>query len=225
MEVNQRVEATVANDVHTVLKQALVQIYEPGTVMHALVSIGPRAFQELSGKDFAVWLQSQRSANVFGMQPLRICDPAIDPASPADTGAERLPYSKTIPSRSIDIQIAADGTSLPASLQHVVIVGEGPAVLFSKSPRPAIEKYCNRQLSLTLEATQSSTVQVRCLRSIQFNDAWTVFYCEPASCTSNREAAAVARQIAEDPLITSLARDTAWKGQIRGPYRVNTRSR
>jgi hypothetical protein len=207
-----------------ILTSALTEIFEPGTVMHSLASIEPGMFRSLNATALLVWLQRQQSGSSIGLRPLRFCGPEMNPDSRAESGDERRPHSRTIPPGTLTLLIRSGGPVWTSRLRHVVIVGEGPAVAYSRSNPPAVDRYCNREHAFAADRESvprsTTTVRIRCLRSVRYDTAWTVFYCDPADCTSRRLAEAAMAEIAVDPDVIALGKDATTRRQDRGPYLV-----
>jgi hypothetical protein len=58
------------------------------------------------------------------------------------------------------------------------------------------------------------------LRTLEYEDGWTVFYCDPADCTSQALAGAVMAEVARDPDVIALAHEQKAHGQRAGPYLI-----
>jgi len=205
-----------------ILTAALNRIYDAGTVMHALVSIEPGTFQSFDVISFITWLKRQRLARRLELDPLRFCGRDVDPGSPIETGAQRLPYSSTIASSPLVLPIRIGGPLFSGQLRYAVIVGEGAAVNFSRATAPAIEKYCDQERTIAWDMDSVphaiKAVRIRCLRSVRFNDAWTVFYCDPKDCTSEQQAEVAMREIENDSDVILLAKGGGTNMVARGPY-------
>lgn len=216
--------AGAAIDASNILTGALAQVYRIDSVMHALVTIGPETFQSLDPAAFLGWLQHQQGRGRIGLAALRFCGPEIDPSSATATGAERLPPSETIPPGKLTISIKSGGLIIARFLRNVVIVGEGPVVNFSRSTPPAIEKFCNREHALALDPDLSprvtAIVRIRCLRSVFYGDSWTIFYCDPSDCGSQRQAETAMTTIAIDSDVLALAKGAFTDRPPKGPYMV-----
>ena len=211
-----------------ILRSALREIYDFGTVMHALVSTGPGTFEGLDAGAFLAWLERQRSAGAMKLTPLRFCGPEIDPTLPTGTGAARLPYSGTVAPGALTLTM---GARVPASARlprHVVIVGKDPVVGFSQSADAALGKYCNQQHTFVIDqglpSEVTATVRIQCWRSLFYEDSWTAFFCDPSDCTSARLTEIAMQRIANDPDVTAMAKNTTVNGRNRGPYLVNVKT-
>lgn len=201
-----------ATEASNILRSALRHIYVPGSVMHALVSIEPELFRSLDSSEFLNWLGAQQSSSQIRLGPLVYCpigeDSHLSAEAPPDP---RLPPSGTIPRSVIHIELASVTDNAQRNVRYAVIVGQGTARGFSRSYPPAIAKYCNREHEFS-DNPGSHRVMIRCLRTLQYDDSWIVFFCDPATCTSPHLAQSVMTAIADDPLVIELSK--------QGPYPV-----
>jgi hypothetical protein len=214
--------AGVMTNAANILDLALAHIYAPATPMHALMSAGPELFQSLNPDDFFNWVESQRSISRFELRPLTMCAASTDPRSVASA---RLPHSSVIAPGVLDLPVSTDGPPPTYSLRHLTIVGHGNAVQNSRLSTPALEKYCNKKISVEVgghDLDLRSTVLVRCLRAVIHDDGWTVLFCDSSDCRSERVAEAAMMAIARDRDIIAHAKTDKEDAQ-RGPYRVKVK--
>src|SRR5207244_1540953 len=87
---------------------------------------------------------------------------------------------------------------------------------------PATDKYCDRDhmFAADPDAGLSKPVRVRCLRTSLYSSLWTVFFCHPDNCNSERMAKAVSASIAADPDVVALASGNSAIGPPKGPYLI-----
>jgi hypothetical protein len=206
-------------DASAILSAALSEIYEPDTIMHAAVSVESGAFRLLDSARFFDWLIGQREAGAFDLVPLKYCEQKTELPPVGLPENEKL-RSEVRGAGPIKLSINPSGQAPRRRLAYAVIVGEGLAANFSYSIQLAVDKYCNmwhaaHEGSLVL----GTAVRIRCLRSVRFNEAWTVFYCEPADCVSSDQEKVAMNMIYTDPVVSFLARGA--DGVVRGPYIVN----
>jgi hypothetical protein len=213
-----------SGDAADILRRALAQIYRTDTVMHALVSVGPDTFGSLDAGAFRTWLHRQQSDGV-AVRALRFCPPQAGPPFVASPAAERFPFSGTIAPGTIRLSIARVPQTSARLLRHLVVVGEGPAIDFSLSSKPALEKYCDRQHPSTTGPGSASpitaSVRIGCARTLRYGERWSVLYCDPADCMLAGLAERAMAEIAADPDIVALATDAAPGSSARGPYVVS----
>lgn len=210
---------TAATEASNILRSALEHIYVQGSVMQALVSVEPKLFRSLDSSEFLNWLATQRSSSQIKLKPLVYCPVAEDSHLSIDEPEPRLPHSGTIPRSVIHIELGPAADNAQRNVRYVVIVGEGTARGFSKSNPPAIAKYCNREHEFS-DNSGSHRVTIRCLRTVQYDDGWTVFFCDPANCKSSHLAQSVMTAIASDPVVIELSKRGSPNGEGQGPYAV-----
>lgn len=210
-----------AMEANNILRSALGHIYARDSAMHALVSIEPALFQSLVPSKFLTWLMRQQSNSEIGLTPLEFCRGGEGHYLPGEEPKARFPYSSTIPPSAV-LRIE----SVPhqrRGVGHVVIVGEGTAINFSLSNPPAIAKYCNREHAFSdgsNSALDSHRATIRCVRTLHYDAAWTVFFCDPADCRTQQLAESVTTKIANDPDVIALGRGTVPHERNQGPYLV-----
>ncbi len=208
---------TVADNI---LKTALVRIYAPETLMHALVSVEPSAFFALDVTDFQNWLRLQQSANQFTVSPIVICGPNDDPKGPSVShSSERLPYSSLAAPEFIKLSTKDTGPISLPTLHHVVIVGDKNDIANVPHSLLAIDEYCNRE---HVFANQTQATRIRCFEEMAHNiDAWTVLFCDPDDCSSEAAAKAVMKAVAQDQRVITSAEQGTMNDQPRGPYLID----
>jgi hypothetical protein len=209
------------SEAENILTEALRHIYEKGSVMHALVSLGAEDFESISASSFVQWLQNQRSDGNVALAPLDICksDEEISKARPSNG---EMPYSNIIPPQALTVLQPAQ----PRRLSHVVIVGGEPRPANTPLRSAATRKYCNRENTFSSEIENHSFVaRTRCLvEVIRNNDTWVTLFCDPRDCASENMAEKVATTIANDADIIEFGKASAANDQVRGPYRVKIKS-
>jgi hypothetical protein len=210
----------------TILRAALAHIYQAGSVLHAMHSVGPEHFKSFDASLFQTWLYGQRSSGRIRLNAISLCPPGLDPQDArANLTPYKLPYSDIIPPGTVRLPTKDSG--LTRYLRRVVIVGH--AAILNAPDLPALTsvrvKYCNRDHLFAAygdaESSPAKRVRVRCLTSVGYErDSWTVFFCDPQDCTSEHQAETVVTAIAKDPDVWALAGSNAESGQPRGPYLI-----
>jgi hypothetical protein len=219
--------ASSPSAISEVLPIVLTYIYDVDTVMHALISIDQKTFQSIEPSRFLEWLQTQRSAvGSIGLVPIRTdCEPKANGLVPGgDTPAKRVPYSAAIAAGAVQITLRMDPPRSDGPLRHMVVASNDRAVPNAPIVSPATEKYCNRERDFAIDPSSATTttVRIRCwTQDFYETDAWTVFYCEPRDCVSERTAKAVTMAIAGDPDVLAFAKRDSEPRQSMGPYLVN----
>jgi hypothetical protein len=206
-------------DAQNILMRALAYIYDANTVMHALVSTDPIRFQSIESDAFLAWLQRQREKGYNLLNALQMCA-SNDGSQQPENITPVLPHSSIVSPRTIKLPIRRSGEAWTRFLRHVVIVGHGQAASNSQVKTAATEKYCNQERAFATELGTDTKLRVRCLHAVVHHEAWTVFFCDPTSCASERAMETVATTIVSDPDALAVATANARRGEARGPYLV-----
>jgi len=217
----------VYSNVSTILRVVLSRIYEPNSALHAIYSVGAEHFQSLDERSFRDWLHRQRSFGRAKLESISLCPPNTDPQDPrVSAPSSDFPYSTMINPGIVTLLLRDGKHVLPQYPRQMVIVGH-VSVLNAPDPPPLAlvrNKYCNRPHVLEAERAASvdipAPVRTRCLTSGGERDSWTVFFCDPQDCNSERQTGSVAVEIANDPDVVALARNDVKNGQPRGPYLI-----
>ncbi len=136
-----------------------------------------------------------------------------------------LPESRVLPSGQISLSRSPGGSIPTGPLRSAVIVGESvdppDAMIWSDVKN----KYCDREHTFAMTDDSSSypavTVRLPCSGvSVQAFEAWSIFYCDPEDCVSERVEKDVAAAVARDPEILDFARRSSVTATPRGPYLV-----
>jgi hypothetical protein len=206
-------------DANHILMGALAQIYQPNTPMRALVSLSPNSVASADANTFLAWLRAQRSAGAVDVKPLKMC--ASDVSSlPSSARVEALAASSVVSSGSITMP--ANEVGLSRSLRRVVIVGHGQVTVNKPSNSVVVNKYCDQRREFTIgeSGQETASVRVRCLQAAVYHDGWTVLFCDPQDCSSERIENAVAASIANDAGSLRAVTET----RLRGPYLVTIKA-
>ncbi len=202
-------------NISALVNDALPEIYELGTFMRALFSVEPSSFGLIKIDEFFAWLTRQQDGHAIELRRLQFCEPGYEFAADAARVANR-PRSGVMPPGELSLPFRSS-LPLSPSLRRFVIVGAGPALSYSPSSPEAMRKYCNQVVTLSegLDIGGPSSARIKCRRNLYFNDSWTVFYCDPADCTSAEITELVMKQIVNDRSLLSFG------GQrTLGPYTV-----
>jgi len=86
-------------------------------------------------------------------------------------------------------------------------------------------KYCNREHTLSIGDDSSPrvsvTIRTRCLDTTVYDlDSWSLIYCDPADCASERIDKAVIAAIASDSELLDFARRSRDTATPHGLYLV-----
>jgi hypothetical protein len=214
------------DDAQAISLAALPLIYEKGSVLHALASVEWTSFAAVDAAEFRAWIQSHRSTGHPLMEPISRCVPPPGEFDIFTVAPYELPESRNLPAGQISLS-RSPGGSIPAGpLRSAVIVGESvdppDAMIWSDVKN----KYCDREHTFAMTDDSSSyaavTVRLRCSDfSLQDFEGWSIIYCDPADCVSERVEKDVAAAVARDPEILDFARRSANTATPRGPYLVD----
>jgi hypothetical protein len=203
-----------------ILDAALPQIYEPDSVMHSLVSLGADIFASLDGNSFRTWVDTQRATQKIRLSPLRMCDPTSMPDRLLENS--RLPESRIMPPGAIELSPGKGRTGF--HIRRALIVGGHGTVANAPIKGPGTDKYCDQEHAFAFgedaAGTGPSTILIRCLHASLYGDAWTVFFCSPPGCASDRTMELALAMIGSDPDVRALATGNGKYVQPKGPYLV-----
>jgi hypothetical protein len=210
-----------------ILKQSMQLIFDPGTVMEALASVGAAEFKEIDNNAFENWRRKQRADLKIFRIDFSKCTPASEVLSnqKQNTDISQLPIS-TFKEPGV-ISVRAVSQEKRSLLYDVVVVGlktpsyslPGTTVVVEAE---VLTRYCNHERSFSGDSARLKTaVTVRCLRVVELMRPWVVLFCDPKDCSTKESAEMVANAIAKDPDILALVRASAENSQPIGPYLVN----
>lgn len=206
-------------NISDLVNDALREIYYPGTFMRALLSVEPSLFGSMKIDEFFAWLKQQQAGHAVELRRLQFCEPGYEFG--ADTArVASLPSSSVMPAGTLALPLRSE-IPLAPSLRRFVIVGAGRVLAYGPSRPKALEKYCDQVIALNSKGNREgvSSARVKCWRNMFFSESWTVFYCDPADCTSEEITEIVTSQIANDNSLLLIG------GQkTRGPYVVAVQS-
>ena len=212
-------------DADRILEAALPLIYEKGSLLHALTSVEWSVFGAVDPIDFRNWIQSQRSPERTLLESISRClPPRDDLSSPAVAPRERS-ESGILPAGQINLARGPDGPLAAGPLRYAAIVGnpnEPPSVLVASEVEA---KYCSLEHTFSIGDESSPhtsvTVRPRCQTlSVYDLDSWSIIYCDPADCASERIEKFVMAAIASDPKVLDFARRSSNTTIPRGPYLI-----
>ena len=212
-------------DASTILEAALPLIYEKGSLLHALTSVEWTSFGAVDGMEFRTWIQNQRFPERPLLESMPRCLPSRDELDGLSIAPRERSESGILPAGEINLTRGPDGPVRAGPLRYAVIVGnpgDPPGGLVASEVEA---KYCNREHAFSIgdESSQHPTVAARprCLPTTVLDlDSWSIIYCDPADCTSERVEKAVMTAIASDPEILEFARSSSATTVPRGPYLI-----
>ena len=207
-----------------ILKRAMRSIFDYGTTMEALASVGALEFQEIDDQSFEKWLQKQRASFKIARINFLKCNENSEALPDQEQIADiyRFPTSSAIKPGVINIKAAQENGAM---LHKLVVIG-----LKADSFLPGVTTivqadvltgYCNRERTFNSSRSGEITVTVRCLRVVELVRPWVVLFCDPKDCSTKETAESVATAIAEDPAILALVQANTEDSQPIGPYLVN----
>ena len=210
-----------------ILKMSMQFIFNRGTTMEALASVGAAEFKEIEVAGFKQWLRKQsQSAKIVQIDFLTcVGDRGLPPNPTSDTAAGRFPNSGVREPGAISIT-AGDQVNGPL-LHSVVIIGlkTRPSVIPGASAvvqGDLLATYCNHERTFRdVPLDEKITVMVRCLRVVELTKPWVVFFCDPKDCPTKKLSSAVAAAIARDPEVSALLQANTENSQPIGPYLIN----
>ncbi|WP_213741587.1 hypothetical protein [Bradyrhizobium sp. dw_411] len=214
-----------SEDADTISLAALPLIYEKGSVLHALASVEWTSFGTVDAAEFRAWIRSQRSPGHPLMEAISRCVPPPGEFDVFTVAPYELPESRVLPSGQISLSRSPGGSIPTGPLRSAVIVGESvdppDAMIWSDVKN----KYCDREHTFAMTDDSSSypavTVRLRCSGvSLQDFEGWSIIYCDPEDCVSERVEKDVAAAVARDPEILDFARRSSVTATPRGPYLV-----
>lgn len=210
----------IVADAGRVLHKALGQIYQPDSIMHALVSTSAFDFESVNPDIFLQWLSQQRVAGRPATE--HVFCPQNPGAEGQDTSFETNDYvaSPTQSAGRLNVGFSrAEMGAMSATLHHTVVVNLSP-----RTGELATKKYCNQTHSFisAVPGDPPFLARILCRREVQFGEFWVIYFCDPQDCTSDR-ARIAADSIAHDPEISGMARKDP-DGVARGPYLIDLTS-
>lgn len=215
-------------DADRILEAALPLIYEQGSLLHALTSVGWNAFGAVDPEDFRGWIQNQRSPERTLLESISRCLPPRDDLNSSSAAPRERSESGILPAGEINLSRSPDGPLAAGPLRYAVVVGspDQPPSLLVASEVEA--KYCRREHSFSVGDGSSPgttvTVRPRCdTMSVYDLDSWTMIYCDPADCVSERIEKSVMAAIASDPEVLDFARRSSGAAVPRGPYLITVK--
>jgi hypothetical protein len=208
-----------------ILKQAMRSIFDYGTTMEALASVGALEFLEIDNQGFEEWLQKQRASFKIARINFLKCNgnPEALPDQEQIADIYRFPTSSAIKPGAINIKA---GQQKDAMLHKLVVIGlKTPSFLPGMTTvvqADVLTGYCNRERTFFDDSrSREITVTVRCLRVVELTRPWVVLFCDPKDCSTKETAENIATAIAEDPAILALVQANMENSQPIGPYLVN----
>jgi hypothetical protein len=206
-----------------ILKNSMRSIFNVGSVMEALASVGAAEFQEIDYDGFESWLRKQRAF----VKILRIDFSTCSGNSDSFSGIEgyRFPSSGVREPGVLSVKVGHQAKA--PLLYSVVIVGlktppssiPGATVVVQAD---VLDAYCNRERTFQDGYGDGKiSVTVRCLRAVELTKPWVVLFCDPKDCETRQSADAVATAIAKDPDIVAFVKANTEGAQPIGPYLVN----
>jgi hypothetical protein len=209
-----------------ILKQAMRSIFDYGTTMEALASVGALEFQEINNQSFEEWLRKQKLFVKIARIEFTKCNEKSETLPNQERVSEiyRFPNSSVIKPGAIKIRVARRDTD--AMLQKLVLIGlKNPSFVPGVTTiveADVLTQYCNKERTFFDNSRNGEiTVTVRCLRVVELTRPWVVFFCDPKDCSTKESAEIVATAIAEDPAILALVQANTENSQPIGPYLVD----
>jgi hypothetical protein len=210
-----------------ILKQSMRLIFDHGTVMEALASVGAAEFKEIDNDAFENWLRKQRADSKIFRIDFSKCTPTSEVLSnqKQNTDVSQLPSSTFKEPGVINVRAGSQGRR--SLLYDVVVIGlKTPSYSLPGATAvvqaDVLTRYCNHERSFSDDSVGLKTaVTVRCLRVVELMRPWVVLFCDPKDCSTKESAEMVANAIAKDPDILALVRASAENSQPIGPYLVN----
>jgi hypothetical protein len=210
-----------------ILKKSTPLIYNYGTVMEALASVGAKEFQEINVDNFEQWLRRQSALVKIFRVNFSSCAGDSESASNLKLGTEagRFPSSSVTEPGVINVRVG-DQEKGPL-LYSAVIIGLKTPPSFLPGATTVVQAdvlagYCNHERAFFDDSVASNiTVMVRCLRVVELTKPWVVLFCDPKNCSTKQLADTVAKAIARDPAILALVQANTENSQPIGPYLVN----
>ena len=209
-----------------ILKQAMRSIFDYGTTMEALASVGALEFQEINDKIFEEWLRNQRVSFKIARIKFSKCNENSETLPDQEQIAEiyRFPNSSVIKPGVVNIRAATRDKD--AMLHKLVVIGlKTPSFLPGVTAAvhaDVLTRYCNRERTFFDNSRNDEiTVTVRCLRVVELTRPWVVLFCDPKDCSTKESAEIIASAIAEDPAILAWVQANTENSQPIGPYLVN----
>jgi hypothetical protein len=196
-------------DAANILEAAFPFVYKKDSLLHALASVAPDAYRSVDAADLRVWIQRQRSSGKIRLESISHCRPSDPDLSSGISGGRSRQPSEILPPSWISISRETERPIPPGPLRYAILMGRDKttASFANNELQPA---FCNQERSF-LNGDGSSlqvpvTVRLRCLdRTLYDLDNWSLIYCDPNDCTSERTEKAVITAAAGDPAISSLA--------------------
>lgn len=212
-----------------ILTSALSRIHDADTVLSALYSISPDQFHLLEVEAFGGWLKRKREVGDAIVSVETICAPVPGPPGPnAEPATNAFPYSSIARPGAIKISRKEWNHAFRRQMKHLVVVGHyGIRNAPDTAPLASVKaRFCNARYPFPpdngSQGNNPATVRIRCLTSVAYdNDAWTILFCDPGHCTSERAALAIATALMGEADIAALANDGARFQQPRGPYMIS----
>jgi hypothetical protein len=213
-----------AIDALNILTKALARIYDPDSVIRALVSVDYEAFGSIDADAFDTWLQSQRLVGRTSLKALSKCSPGAAPQG----APESIPYSGLIPPGVVTLSVSNGDPILTHSSRHLVVTGHGAAIANAPLTDAAIDKYCNRKRTFSVDAasgpSRSLIATIKCFKWLIYQQSWTVLYCDPKDCAPEDSEKGVTSMIAADPDLVADTSGGVEKSRPIGPYLIHVQS-
>jgi hypothetical protein len=210
-----------------ILKMSMRLIFDYGTTMEALASVGAVEFKEIDTTGFNQWLRKQSAAAKIVQIDFSACtgDRSLALGRTLDTVAGRFPNSGLREPGAISVR-AGDHANGPLIYSAVIVGLQTPSSVIPGAAAVVqgdlLGTYCNHERTFRdVSSYEKVTVTVRCLRVVELTKPWVVFFCDPKDCTTKQSSSAVAAALARDQDIIALVQANTENSRPTGPYLIN----
>jgi len=167
-----------------ILNASLLEIYQGGSVLHALASADSTKFRSVAAAGFFEWLLGQQSYGKISISQIPTCPSSgSSMESTAREGSEDIPYSRVAAPGTIKLSFSLDESAHPWALHRALIVGTPKPKgivpgLNTPDVRTSTKKYCNQRRSFVIDekSDQAKMLKVLCLREVLHGMPWVVFF-------------------------------------------------